>query len=90
MIVIDNQRTTAVVIRNNGIQVTLVPMSDGKLVTKTLSFTEFRRDWVEADHLFKHTLDVFFQHAEQRGATGEAKRGLIRLRERDALVGSLF
>jgi hypothetical protein len=90
MVVIDSHRTTAIVIRNDGAKVTLVPMCAGKLSATTLPFEEFRRDWTEADYGLDRALDSFLHHAEALGATGEASRGLVRLQQRDRYVPSLF
>jgi hypothetical protein len=90
MVVTNSHRTTAIVIRNDGAHVTLVPMSAGKLAAQTLSFEEFRREWAETDYGLDRALDTFQHHAESLGATGEASRGLARLRQRDRFVPSLF
>lgn len=90
MLVTNHHRTTAIVIRNDGHKVTLVPMSSGKLAACTLSFEEFRHDWTETDYAFDRALGTFLQHAAERGATGEAARGLARLQARDHFVASLF
>ena len=42
MVVTNGSRTTAIVIRNDGHKVTLVPMKSGKLLAKALSFDEFK------------------------------------------------
>lgn len=90
MVVINSQRTTAIVIRNDGAKVTLVPMSAGKLAATTLPFEEFRRHWSETDYGLERALGTFLHHADERGATGEAARGLLRLQQRDCYVASLF
>ena len=90
MVVINSHRTTAIVIRNDGAKVTLVPMSSGKLAATTLPLEEFRRDWAEADYGLDRALGTFLHHAEALGATGEAVRGLARLQQRDRFVASLF
>jgi hypothetical protein len=90
MVVINSHRTTAIVIRNDGAKVTLVPMSSGRLSATTLPFEEFRREWAEADYGLDRALGTFLHHAEELGATGEAARGLVRLQQRDHFVASLF
>ena len=90
MVVINSHRTTAIVIKNDGCSVTLVPMSAGKLSAQTLSFQVFRQEWTEASAALDQALDVFRHHAEERGATSEVNRGLARLAERDRIVPSLF
>lgn len=90
MVVTNHHRTTAIVIRNDGAKVTLVPMSSGKLSACTLSFEEFRHDWSETDYSLDRALDAFLHHAAELGATGEASRGLTRLQQRDRFVASLF
>lgn len=90
MVVTNSHRTTAIVIRNDGHKVVLVPMSAGKLTAETLSFSDFRRDWAETDYALERALDTFLHLAAERGATGEVKRGLVRLQQRDSLVPSLF
>lgn len=90
MVVTNSHRTTAIVIRNDGNRVTLVPMCAGKLAAQTMGFGEFRRDWAETGYALDRALDAFLQHAQVQGATGEAFRGLTRLQQRDALVASLF
>lgn len=90
MVVTDSHRITAIVIKNDGHQVTLVPMSAGRLAAQTISFEEFRRDWAEVDYSLDRALVAFIDHVESLGGTGEARRGLARLQERDRLVGSLF
>lgn len=90
MVVTNSHRTTAIVIRNDGGRVTLVPMSAGKLSAQTMSFAEFRREWSETDYQLDRALDSFLHHADALGATGEVSRGLTRLQQRDALVPSLF
>jgi hypothetical protein len=90
MVVTNHHRTTAIVIRNDGCKVTLVPMSSGKLAACTLSFAEFRHDWDETGYSLDRALTLFLHHATEQGATAEVKRGLVRLQERDRLVASLF
>ena len=90
MVVTNHHRTTAIVIRNDGSRVTLVPMSSGKLSACTLSFDEFRHDWAETEYSLDRALGTFLHHAAELGATGEVTRGLTRLQQRDRFVASLF
>lgn len=90
MVVVNSHRTTAIVVKNAGGKVTLVPMKSGKLAAQTLSFAEFLAEWRETDYALPKALDSFMRHAEEQGATAEAARGLERLAARDAVVPSLF
>jgi hypothetical protein len=90
MVVTNSQRTTAIVIRNDGERITLVPMKGGKLFAETLSFTDFREHWSETDYVLEKALDTFLAHAQERGASAEVVRGLTRLQQRDQLCASLF
>lgn len=91
MVVTNSHRTTAIVVRNAGGKVTLVPMQSGKLTAQTLSFAEFLAEWHETDYALPKALDSFMRHVEEQGATAEAAKGLERLRARDScVVASLF
>ena len=90
MVVTNHHRTTAIVIRNDGCKVTLVPMSSGKLSACTLTFDDFRHEWTETDYSLDRALGTFLHHAAELGATGEVTRGLTRLQQRDRFVASLF
>jgi len=91
LVVTNSHRTTAIVVRNAGGKVTLVPMKSGRLVAQTLSFAEFLAEWHEAGYELAKALTCFTLHAQEQGATAEARRGLERLRERDrCVVASLF
>jgi len=90
MVVTNHHRTTAIVIRNDGKRVTLVPMTAGKLSACTVSFEDFRHDWMEAEYSLDRALGMFLHHAAELGATGEASRGLTRLQQRDRFIASLF
>ena len=90
MVVTNSSRTTALVIRNDGRRVTLVPMKSGKLAALTLGFDEFRRDWAEADYALARALETFTGHLREWGATVEVTKGLDRLAARDRIVPSLF
>lgn len=90
MVVTNSHRTTAIVIRNDGAHVTLVPMKGGKLFAETVSFAEFRGEWAETAYALDRALDTFLAHAQERGASAEVMRGLTRLQQRDALCASLF
>lgn len=90
MVVINSHRTTAIVVRNVGGTVTLVPMASGRLSASRLSFAEFLAEWREVDYELPKALDNFLRHAAEQGATAEAAKGLERLAERDRAVPSLF
>lgn len=91
MVVTNNQRSTAIVIRNDGQRVILVPMKSGKLSARTVSFTEFRTEWRETGYGLALALTTFLSHIMKWGASLEAKRGLERLAARDRfVVASLF
>ncbi len=90
MVVTNSHRTTAIVVRNAGGKVTLVPMSSGKLAAETLSFADFLAEWHEVDYALPKALDNFMRHAAEQGATAAAARGLERLAERDRAVPCLF
>lgn len=90
MVVTNIHRTTAIVVKNAGGKVTLIPMSSGKLAAQTLTFAEFLAEWHEVDYELPKALDNFMRHAETQGATATALKGLERLAERDRVVGSLF
>lgn len=90
MVVTNSSRSTAIVIRNDGHQVTLVPMKSGKLAALTLSFAEFRGEWAETDYALSRALETFMAHVREWGATAEVARGLDKLEARDRLVPSLF
>lgn len=90
MVVTNCHRTTAIVIRNDGAHVTLVPMKGGKLFALSLTFSEFRSEWAETDYALERALDTFLAHAQERGASAEVMRGLNRLQQRDAVCASLF
>lgn len=91
MVVIDNGRNTAIVIRNDGVKVTLVPMKSGKLKARTLSFGEFRQEWRETGYALSQALTTFLAHIMKWGASLEVARGLERLAARDRfVVASLF
>lgn len=91
MVVTNNQRSTAIVIRNDGHRVTLVPMKSGKLSARTLSFEEFRAEWRETGYALSLALTTFLSHVMKWGASMEAVRGLEKLAARDRfVVASLF
>ncbi|MBI4983869.1 MAG: hypothetical protein HZC24_00535, partial [Rhodocyclales bacterium] len=84
-------RTTAIVIRNDGTKVTLVPMRSGKLSAKTLSFSEFRTEWSETGYALSLALTTFLAHVMKWGSSLEVSRGLEKLAARDRfVVASLF
>lgn len=91
VIVINGMRTTAVVIRRRGDNVTLVPMKSGRLSARTIGFDEFRREWTETGYALAQGLTTFLAHAMKWGASLEALRGLEKLAARDRfVVASLF
>ncbi|OHC66564.1 MAG: hypothetical protein A2045_00185 [Rhodocyclales bacterium GWA2_65_20] len=91
MVVINRGRTTAIVIRNDGARVTLVPMKSGKLSAMTLSFVEFRAEWTETGYALAQALTTFLAHVMKWGASLEVAKGLEKLAARDRfVVASLF
>lgn len=91
MVVTNNQRSTAIVIRNDGHKVTLVPMKSGKLAARSLSFEEFRNEWRETGYGLALALTTFLSHIVKWGASIEARRGIERLAARDRfVVANLF
>ncbi len=91
MVVINRGRTTAIVIRNDGTRVTLVPMKSGRLAAKTLPFCEFRSEWSETGYALAQALTTFLAHAMKWGASLEVAKGLEKLAARDRfVVASLF
>ncbi|MBK9520040.1 MAG: hypothetical protein IPO13_00075 [Rhodocyclaceae bacterium] len=91
MVVINGQRTTAIVIRHSGDKVTLVPMKGGRLTAKTIGFTQFRQEWQEAGYALSAALTTFLAHVMKWGASLEVSRGLEKLAARDRfVVASLF
>ncbi|HTH39850.1 MAG TPA: hypothetical protein VL968_03605 [Rhodocyclaceae bacterium] len=91
MVVTDCSRNTAIVIRNDGRKVTLVPMKSGRLKARTISFDEFRLNWRETGYALSMALSTFFAHVMKWGASLEVTKGLEKLAARDRfVVGSLF
>lgn len=91
MLVIDENRTTAIVIRNDGFSVTLVPLKNGKLSVRSIPFVQFRQRWYETNYPLHKALATFQRHAARRGASGAVIKGLCRLQNRDRwVVASLF
>lgn len=91
MIVINRNRTTAIVIRHRGDNVTLVPMKSGRLSARTVSFAEFRRDWNETGYALAQGLTTFLAHIMKWGGSLEVVKGLEKLAARDRfVVASLF
>lgn len=91
MVVINGERVTAIVIRNNGSNVTLVPMKGGRLSAKTISFADFRAEWSEAGYSLSQAMTTFLSHIMKWGASSEVSHGLSRLAARDRfVVNSLF
>jgi hypothetical protein len=91
MVVVNHCRTTAIVIRNDGNKVTLVPMKSGKLSAKSLPFAEFRKEWQETGYSLAQALTTFLAHVMRCGASLEVSKGLEKLAARDRfVVASLF
>lgn len=91
MVVTNAHRTTAIVIRNDGARVTLVPMKSGRLSARTLTFAEFRQEWRETGYALSQALTTFLTHVIKWGASLEVAKGLERLAARDRhVVSSLF
>jgi hypothetical protein len=91
VVVTNNQRSTAIVIRNDGHKVTLVPMKSGKLAARSLSFEEFRNEWRETGYGLALALTTFLSHIVKWGASIEARRGIEKLAARDRfVVANLF
>lgn len=91
MVVINNHRTTAIVIRHHGDRVTLVPMKSGRLSARTVRFEEFRTEWRETGYALSQALTTFLAHIMKWGASLEVSRGLEKLAARDRfVVASLF
>ena len=91
MVVINANRITAIVIRNTGDRVTLVPMKGGRLSARTLTFGEFRNEWREAGYSLSQALTTFLAHVMKWGASLEVSRGLEKLAARDRfVVATLF
>ena len=88
MVVTNTSRITAIVIRNNGEKVVLVPMRGGRLSAKSMSFSEFRNEWREAGYSLSQALTTFLAHIMKWGASGEVSQGLARLAARDRYVVS--
>ena len=91
MVVIDHGRNTAIVSRNDGVRVTLVPMKSGKLKARTVPFGQFRTEWRETGYALSQALTTFLTHVMRWGASLEVSRGLEKLAARDRfVVASLF
>jgi hypothetical protein len=91
MVVTNSSRTTAIVIRNDGHKVVLVPMKGGKLSAKAVAFDEFRRDWTETGYALSQALTTFLAHVMKWGASMEVTKGLEKLAARDRyVIASLF
>jgi hypothetical protein len=90
-VVINRQRTTAIVIRHDGRHVTLVPMKSGRLSATRLERERFDGEWWPMDYDLARALAFFLDHAARQGATRQAIDGLLRLEERaHRAVASLF
>lgn len=91
MVVINSQRTTAIVIRRHGDHVTLVPMKSGRLSARTVKFDDFRKEWKETGYALSQAMTTFLAHIMRWGASLEVSKGLEKLAARDRfVVASLF
>ncbi len=91
MVVVNRTRTTAIVIRNDGAKVTIVPMKSGRLSARSLPFSEFRSEWQETGYSLAQALTTFLAHVMKCGASMEVSKGLEKLAARDRfVVASLF
>ena len=91
MIVTNSRHETAIVVRRDGQTVTFVRFRAGKLACERLTETMFRTQWLESSYPLGKALDHFLAHIEAHGSTQEARKGLEKLRTRDAsVVASLF
>jgi hypothetical protein len=91
VVVINSNRTTAIVIRHRGDRITLVPMKSGRLSARTVAFDEFRREWQETGYALSQALTTFLAHMMRWGASLEVSKGLEKLAARDRfVVASLF
>jgi hypothetical protein len=91
VVVINGERITAIVIRNTGGMITLVPMKGGRLSAKTIPFNDFRAEWNEAGYSLSQAMTTFLSHIMKWGASSEVSQGLSRLAARDRfVVNSLF
>jgi hypothetical protein len=91
MVVTNSSRTTAIVIRNDGHKVVLVPMKGGKLSAKAVAFDEFRKEWTETGYALSQALTTFLAHVMKWGASMEVTKGLEKLAARDRyVIASLF
>lgn len=91
MVVTNRNRTTAIVIRHDGVSVTLVPMKGGKLSARTIPHAKFVSEWRETPYSLNNALERFLRHARRQGASKEVLKGLQQLVKRDRwVVASLF
>ena len=91
VVVINSNRTTAIVISRHGDRVTLVPMKSGRLSARTVNFEEFRKEWKETGYALSQAMTTFLAHIMRWGASLQASKGLEKLAARDRfVVASLF
>lgn len=91
MLVLNAERTSAIVIRHDGQNVRLVPMKAGRLTVSRCTRARFDSEWRAADVPLAPALDDFLAHANRQGATVEALKGLENLAQRDRwVVSNLF
>ncbi|MBS1197986.1 MAG: hypothetical protein H6R18_1771 [Proteobacteria bacterium] len=86
MLVWNAHRTNAIVIRNDGRNIRLVPMKSGKLVVVRTTRDKFDAEWQPHEYPLEKALSSFLEHAHQQGATSEALKGLQTLAARDQTV----
>lgn len=86
MVVWNAHRTTAIVIRHDGLNVRLVPMKSGRLTVSRCSRAKFEAEWREYPYPLDKAVASFLEHAHQQGATAEALKGLETLARRDEPV----
>jgi hypothetical protein len=91
MVVTNRNRITAIVIRHDGAQVTLVPMRAGRLSACRLPHEAFLANWKETPYSLSNALARFQRHVREHGASQEVVKGLKRLEMRDRwVVANLF
>jgi hypothetical protein len=91
MVVTNRNRITAIVIRHDGTQVTLVPMRAGRLSACRMPHENFRARWTQTPYPLASALARFQRHVREHGASQEVVKGLKRLEIRDRwVVANLF
>lgn len=91
MIVINRNRRIAIATRRDKHGILLVPFAAGALSLRHVSDKDFASEWEEHHCSIQEVLDRFLEHAKRWGATKEAMRALVRMRDDKAnLSGRLF